>query len=340
MMARAHRVDRRGVIRWAAVAIAGGAFASGARTGSAQTPAAGALPPEGAAFLDRNATAEELVDAWFGMLSLTGAATGKLGTTAEQDARSQEIIRPVLDPAFLLQRASGERYVAGTYVPADIDLFTIADVRETRPTDALVVARYAVQTTGASTADSNLVMSDELAPRLTVFRWDDAAAQWKVLSHANFNTPVAAICDHEPLAPTMNPEVATSAEDTALGVSLVEAAAAAAVAGDTLPVLDPQIQVQTAGGYGYTTTAERPGETKLEPSVMTDFLVTRNGDAIVVSFRGRARGEVNEVEMGDAESPRLITFRLNEQGEWKAIATAYFSPVAKVPEGVDCAAAG
>lgn len=288
-----------------------------------------------AAFSDPEASAEELAQAWFNLLILASGEDAA-GSGSSDPAAALAIMQPYLDPAFQLQRASGVRYVATDYAPATVEAYTIQDVRETRPADNLIVARYAVQASESTLGGTNVVLSDVLAPRLSVFRWDDAAAMWLMVSHANFNIPVATICEKEPLQPALNPMVPTTHDDVALGVSLVEAAAAAAVAGDTLPVLDPQVQVQTAAGYGYTTTAERPGETKLKPNVRHDYLITRHDDVIVASYRSAPSGEVNAVEVASEESPRMITFRLNEEGEWKAIATAYFSTVASVPDGVDC----
>lgn len=335
------RIGRRQTLLGMAgiAALAAGVGGFGTADARTATPAAAAELAGIEAFSDREASADALVEAWFALLSQTGVDRASAGD-AEAIARSMDLVQPWLDPAFQILRASGERYVADTYVPASIDEFAIDGLRETRPAPNLVVARYGVRTTGSTTADTSLVLSDELAPRLTVFRWDDAAARWLVLSHANFNVPVSTICDVAPLTPPLNPPVPTIHDDVLLGISLVQAASAAAVAGDTLPVLDPNIQVQTAGGYGYTTTAERPGETKLAPSPVKDFLVTRHDDVIVVSFRGAASGQVNEIEMDGSESPRMLTFRLNEQGEWKVIATAYFSTVANVPADVDCEAAG
>ncbi len=292
-----------------------------------------------AAFSDPEASAEDLAHAWFNLL--IKASSGEAADSGSGDqSPAMAFVQPYLDPAFQLQRASGVRYVATNYEPADVEEFAIQNVRETRPADNLIVARYAVQASESTPNDTEVILSDALAPRLSVFRWDDALAMWLMVSHANFNIPVSTICDKVPLKPVLNPMVPTTHDDVALGVALVEAAAAAGVAGNTLPVLDPQVQVQTAAGYGYTTTAERPGETKLEPSMRSDYLVTRHDDVIVVSYRGAPSGQVNAVEVASEESPRMITFRLNEEGEWKAIATAYFSTVAEVPEGVDCTPRG
>ena len=327
------RVRRRSVLQGAAISLA--------MTGlprlnlETRTAAAASIPPEGAAFLNPDATAEDLTNAWFAMLSLTGAETGVLGTSAEVDARSQELIRPLLHSAFLLQRASGERYVASTYVPSDIDLFRITDVVETRPSENLIVARYAVQTTGASTADSSLVMSDELAPRLSVFHWDDEIAQWKLLSHANFNTPVAAICDQDALVPPMNPSIATSAEDMSLVEQLIEMSGQHVLAGDVRPLFDPQIQAQSASGRGYATIANlMPSKyTEFEPS---DVLATRSNDLLVTAYNALQAGELHEETVRSERAPRIVTWRLTADGTWKQIAFAAFATPPELPAGQDC----
>ena len=98
-------------------------------------------------FSDKSATGEDLANAFFDLLSNTGSPSGTVGTTAEQDEASKALVKPYLDPAFLLQRASGERYTAETYLPADVDEFELGDVRETRPADDVVVVRYSVRAT-------------------------------------------------------------------------------------------------------------------------------------------------------------------------------------------------
>lgn len=336
-MAAGIRVQRRGVLRATALGLA---MAAAPRwRASAQAPAAINLPAEGLALRDPDATADALTDAWFAMLSLTGAETGVLGTTDEHDARSREIIAPVLDPAFQLQRASGERYVASSYVPADIDLYEIVDVTETRPTDGLVVARYGVRTTGASTADSSLVMSDDQAPRLTVFHWDGAEGQWKVLSHANFNTPVAAICGHEPLVAPVNPSVPTSAADIALAQALIEEIGRLAMEGDVRPVFDPEIQAQSASGRGYATIANwMPSRyDRFEPA---DVLVTRNDDVLVTAYVALQAGTLHGEDIVTRRDPRISTWRLTEDGAWKQIAYAGFATPPELPDGETCVTSG
>lgn len=301
------------------------------------------------AFNDRNATGEELANAFFDLLSSTGSPSGTVGTTAEQDEASKALVKPYLDPAFQLQRASGERYVAATYLPADVDEFEIGDVRETRPGDDVSVVRYSVRATQAL-PDAALVMSKDKAPRLTVFHWSDSDKRWKILSHANFNTPLAAICDKDPLVDN-GLQSSVSADDLNLGLDLAERWLTLLQQGSSSTMLNPQAQGQGAGGIGFTTLAEykEPKFSKLQSG---DPVVTRNEELIVVSLYAQAVYRLTQesgvisnvttpsVPLTDRVTPRLFTFLQSEDRSWSLIATAIFNPPKELPAGTQCVSAG
>ena len=290
-------------------------------------------------FGSKTSNGDELANAFFDLLSNTGSPSGTVGTTAEQDEASKALVKPHLDVAFQLQRASGERYTDETYLPADVDDFEIGDVRETRPADDVLVVRYSVRTT-QTLPDTALVMSKDKAPRLTVFHWDSTGSSWKVLSHANFNTPIAAICDKAPLVDN-GLESTASTEDQKLGVSLAERWFSLLEQGDGGPILNAQVQGQTAGGLGYTTSAEyKPG--KLSKVQLDDFVVTRNGKLIVVSLYAKAAHTVygGSQQLGTDAHPRLLTFQQADDGNWSLIATATFNPPKELPQGTVCVPAG
>ena len=288
------------------------------------------------AFIDHDADGEALANAWFELLSMTGSAEGIVEVTAEEGASAAELVKPYLDPAFQLQRATGQRYTRENYLPSDIDGFEISDVLVTEPRDGLKVLRYAIRTTGATIPDASMVMSGELAPRLTVIRWDEELGRWLFVSHANFNTPIQAVCNQEPIS-LGSAEVATSDADRELGESLARTWFDLLVAGDGSPLLHPQVQAQSAGGSGYTTPAEyKKGQMKA--AELSDFIVTRNGDLMVVTLGEVAEGTVyGGTDLGTQTHPRLLTFLQGKQGEWKLIASATFNPPAEVPANVDCA---
>lgn len=290
-------------------------------------------------FKEKSATGGGLAYAFFYLLSATGSPYGTVGTTAEQDESSKAMVKPYLDTAFQLQRASGERYTAETYLPADVDVFEMGDVRETRPADDVIVVRYSLRT-AQTLPDAALMLSKEKAPRLTVFHWDSAESSWKVLSHANFNTPIAAICDKDPLVDN-GLESSASPEDQKLGVSLAEKWFTLLEQGDGSPILNTQVQGQTASGLGYTTSSEyKPA--KLSKVQLDDFVVTRNGKLIVVSLYAKdAQIELEEArQLGTYVTPRLLTFYQGNDGSWTLIAAATFNPPEELPQGTACVPMG
>lgn len=293
------------------------------------------------AFSNRNATGEELANAFFDLLSNTGSPTGTVGTTAEQDAASKALVKPYLDPAFQLRRSSGERYIAATYLPADVDDFEIGDAREARPAEDVLVVRYSVRTT-ETLPDAALVMSKDKAPRLTSFHWSDADARWKVLSHANFNTPVAAVCDRDPIVDNGLDSTATS-EDQALGEGLMTKFYDLLVQGDAAPILHQMIQFQSASGVGYTSLAERKKSTKISKTDISDAVVTRNQSLLVVSVNHETATErvlMQETILREGKSANLATFMQGSDGNWSMIALASFVPGKALPEGVQCVPSG
>ena len=307
------------------------------------------LPPSGSfaadtsyekTFSNKSATGEELANAFFDLLSNTGSPSGTVGTTAEQDEASKALVKPYLDPAFLLQRASGERYTAENYLPADVDDFELGDVTETRPADDVLVARYFIRAT-ETLPTSALVMSKDKAPRLTVFHWSDTDSRWKVLSHANFNTPVAAICDKDPLVDSGTASAANP-EDQALGEKLIGRFYELIVKGDALPILHPEIQFQSASGIGYARLVNRPSASKYDGLVFDDAVVTRHGHLLAVSTYTTAtkRDLMNGNLLRDGAAPNLSTFIQSDDGSWSLIAVASFASLKELPADSQCVPAG
>ena len=288
---------------------------------------------------NKSATGEDLISAFLSLVSHTGSPSGTVGTTAEQDEASKVLLKPYLDPAFQLQRSTGQRYTADNYLPADLDDFEIGDVRETRPADDVVVVRYSIRAT-QTLPDAALVMSKNKAPRLTVFHWSASDSRWKVISHANFNTPVAAICDKKPLVDNGLKSHANP-DDHALGVSLAEKWFSLLEQGDGSPILNAQVQVQTAGGLGFATSAEYKAG-KMSNAQLDDFVVTRNANLIVVSLYAKVDQTVYQGyhQFGTGVHPRLLTFQQGDDGIWTLIAVAGFNPPKELPQGTVCVPAG
>lgn len=126
--------------------------ACGGQSAKIESPASEAIPaafsdPE-TAFANREASGEDLINAWFGLLALKGRGPGEVATTPEEVEAGMAVVRPYLDPAFTLLRATGQPYTAGSYVPLDIDAFEVSDVIVTEPREDIRVVRFFVSQPG------------------------------------------------------------------------------------------------------------------------------------------------------------------------------------------------
>lgn len=287
-------------------------------------------------FANKDATGDALVQAFFELLSQTGSPVGRLGTTDQQDQASKRLVKPFLDPAFQLQRSTGERYTADTYIPSDVDRFKLDEIRVTRPANNVIIVRYSAKVS-ESLPGEQLVMSENKAPRLTVFHWSKEDSRWKVLSHANFNTPIAAICNTKPVINSGLKSTA-SVKDQALGEGLMDSFFTLIEKGDAKPILHPFIQFQSANGVGYTTLAERQAKTQYPKPYLDKPIVTRNANLLVVSQNHTTENRVlmGKYQRRGGKSPILATFINDNEASWRMIAFASFAPAKALPADVKC----
>ena len=292
-------------------------------------------------FFDPAATGAELAQAFFALLQSGSTPDGVLTMTPEQALQLQNGTRPFLDPAFQLVRGNGERYLATNFQPSDISRFEIDDVVSTAPAAGLIVARYRIRTPGATTPDSGLLLGDEYKPRLTTFRWNESADRWTLVSHANFNSPVAAVCNQEIIHVTQETPK-TSPRDRALGESLIRQWRDITTGLSTEKVRHPAHQIQLANGSGWPTTDAAP--IKWSPASAYEFedlAVTRDGDLLVASYDAVESGLVLDGGTYRAlAAPRLLTYLRSPEGKWELIALANFNVPQGIPQGVPCVSSG
>ena len=298
--------------------------------------AAAFVDPEGT-FANSEASREDLINAWLGLLALTGLGTGEVATSSKEVEARMAIVRPYLDPTFTLMRGTGQRYTAGNYVPLDIDAFELSDFVVTEPRDDIRVIRYFVSQPGATSPDADAVMSAEKAPRISVFSWDDEQSHWVVVSYANFNGAIASICEVKPIR-VSGETLVTTPEDLSLGTGLVEQWRDITTGKSTEKLLNPANQIQLANGQGWPTVDDEPID--WAPARAYDFAgvgVACNGDLLVVSYDAVVNDLVMEGEdYRDTGSPRLLTFLRSPEGKWELIALANFNMPEGVPPDVEC----
>ena len=291
------------------------------------------------ALANPDASAEDLINAWFGLLALGAPSGGKVATSSEEVEAGMKVMRTYLDPAFTLVRATGQRYTAGNYVPVNIRAYELSDFVVTEPREDIRVIRFFVSQAGATSPDAGVVLSEEKAPRIVVLRWDEGLGHWVMVSYANFNKAIAAICEQDPIV-VKGETPNTSAEDLALGMSLVEWEAANATGKPTDEVgQSPAAQVQFANGQGWPTTDEATIDdwTPAKSYEFDNVGVARNGDVVVVSYDVVVDGVVIEgEEFRDTATPRLATYLRDSSGQWQRISMGSFNVPEGVPADVEC----
>jgi hypothetical protein len=303
---------------------------------TAASALAGAVSTAAVPLTQADSSGSAIVHAYFGLLSETGSPTNETKITPAELQKGIEIIKPFLDPAFQLQRADGSRYSAQNFIPVDIDNFNIVNVTTTKPRRDVIVVRYAVSASGSVDPSVGMLLSDKLAPRLSVWRWSDGLRRWLLVSHANFNTPMKAICNSKPISIVNFPDV-TSASDLGLGKQLASKWFDLLIAGDGSSLMHPLMQSQTASGEGYTTIKQyRPGA--LKSAELSDYEVTRSGDLLVVSLSVKALGTQfqGQTLLSDQKTPRLLTFLKTEKGVWRLIGSATFNPPVRIDKNIPC----
>ncbi|MEI7560496.1 MAG: hypothetical protein WCJ63_07865 [Actinomycetes bacterium] len=299
------------------------ACGGGSGTSSTSSSASAVPTAVSSTLADRGASGEAIANGWFGLLE---AAAGKA-----------DVVKPYLDPAYQLQRDSGERFLASSEVPRDIRKFTLSKVVVTQPTDEIRVVRYRASTPGVTTPADEDALSDSFEPRLSVFRWDKGRGHWVVVSDADFSTPVAAACSQTSFKETTE-KPTTSAQDVATGEALVNEWRDIAIGKIKKFVRDPQNQIQLGSGWGWPT----PGAAKIKWSPAKNYepkyvVITRNDNLLVASYSAVTAGQIVEgTKHAEALSPRLLTYRLNDQNEWKLIALANFNTPKDLPKGTKC----
>ena len=288
-------------------------------------------------FSNPSSSGEELINAFSQMEMLTGKKQGSIAITPQQTAAIKALVEPYLDNSAMIQRANGRRYNKSNFVPAYTDRFALSDVHITKPSNDLVVARYNEQSRQVL-PDSGTLMSLNKTPRLTVFRWDPNAWNWLVVSHASFNTPLASICNTKPIEQSPL-QSKISSEDYKLGIQLFEQYLKHLRAKNLQPVVDPEVQFQSASGRG-ATSFKAKGSTigTFEGTTYKDVVITRNDDILVLSLNVKHKRGIYQgaVEVKNDYNPILWTFRQDANNEWKLIASATFAPAKNLPSGSKC----
>lgn len=111
----------------------------------------------------------------YAVLSEVGTSTGKITSqTLSDDDQSVITARSLVADRALIQNARvSHGLTKTTYLPSDIDEFSIEDVVLTQPAHGVLVASYRVALPNRTDTVTGTVMKGEFMPRLTVLQWND-----------------------------------------------------------------------------------------------------------------------------------------------------------------------
>lgn len=275
---------------------------------------------------DLKTLAQSLVHRFFSLLSNTGLPAGEMGYARGKDREAVAAVRRVLDRSFIVQRADGSFETYENYKPVDIDAFTISDLHATQPTRDTIAVRYNVVTEDSLIPQSGNIGSSEKAPRLSIFRRQPSSGDWLLVSHANFNPPIAQICRQ--LKPdeqlTSNEPVASPPDLMILARRIMDRwyRDLARDGNDLAPaggLLLPKAQLLYGDGYG------RDGDSGYRPVKVSqtrtrNFVVRQDGDVLVIRFDALNQLQVAQRAFTDQWQPRLVTMVRTSQADEKSTA--------------------
>lgn len=281
---------------------------------------------------DLNAFGVKAINEAYTVFSKVGSKTGDIGGSLNQEhAGAVKNAKALFDDQALIQTARLKfGLTKRAYTPTDIDDFKTSDVIVTIPENGVIVASYKMALPNRVDLKSKLILSGEVAPRLTVMRWDDKKQRWLVFSHADFDTPSAMLCGAQ--VKTEQPKSRFSNANIRLAKRILDAQFENVVKGNPSVGKAKGFQVVYASGErNENATYSFANKPKL-----TDIEATRNGKLLAVRYNGPGPTSFDGQAVDASVKPRLLTFYQNEKGEWQRISAAIFSVTAKVAAGVQC----
>lgn len=274
----------------------------------------------------------------YSVLSQVGSPTGQISSAAPAaDDEAVITAKSIVADRSLIQNARfNHGLTKKTYMPSDIDEFSVEDVVLTRPADGVLVASYKIALPNRTDNVTGTVMKGEFMPRLTVLQWNAQLGLWQVFSHADFDSPLAAVCGTKPDRTYARADF--DPEDVSLGKDVIDDFVGA--------MLDDRLKDHVLKGYQYVyasgekKTKDGPVRTHIRKNVdRTNLEAVRSGRLLAIRYDTQGVLTLDDGAVEPGVKPRLFTFYQDEDGRWRFIAAAVFSVTQKVAEGADCISA-
>ena len=282
-----------------------------------------------------NAFGLSLANEAFATHSRVGSPSGQIGGAPNiTDSNAVADVKAMFDDDALIQLARlNYGLTKATHEPNDVDDFTITDMVISRPSEEVLVASFNVALPNRVDLSSGISFSGESLPRLVVLRWNKQENQWKIFTSADFDSPRSFLCNKDS---SYKPEKSHFDEATiALARTLIDELIDSSINNTEKSVQAKGFQYVFASGERKTSSG--PIRAKMKSRVIPENVeAIRSGSLLAVRSDSVSTLTLDGGDVEKTLRPRLYTFQLEQDGQWRVVAIAIFSVTENVKEGVVC----
>ena len=282
-----------------------------------------------------NAFGLSLANEAFATHSRVGSPSGQIGGAPNiTDSNAVADVKAMFDDDALIQLARlNYGLTKATHEPNDVDDFTITDMVISRPSEEVLVASFNVALPNRVDLSSGIIFSGESLPRLVVLRWNKQENQWKIFTSADFDSPRSFLCNKDS---SYKPEKSHFDEATiALARTLIDELIDSSINNTEKSVQAKGFQYVFASGERKTSSG--PIRAKMKSRVIPENVeAIRSGSLLAVRSDSVSTLTLDGGDVEKTLRPRLYTFQLEQDGQWRVVAIAIFSVTENVKEGVVC----
>lgn len=279
-----------------------------------------------------NAFGLKLINEAYDIRSRVGKPSGSVDVDITSD--TVKAVVKLYDDDALIQRARlNYALTKKTYVPNYTGKYTVSNVAVSQTSETVLVISFDVLLPDRVSLQSGNVYSGDPMPRILVMRWNEPEAMWKIVSHGDFDAPRSYLCgadkDFMPPRSTFRPD------DIELANELWDKVQASSLKGTP--------QVMQSKGFQYVfSSGERktaPGKVRARLKQREEIVnveAVRSSDLFVLRFDSVSPMTIDEQDVEGALRPRLVTFHMDADGQWRMNAIAVFQVTATFAANVAC----
>ena len=267
--------------------------------------------------------------------SRVGSGNGQVGGAQDMtDANAVRNVKAMFDDDALIQSARlNYGLTKPTYEPNDVDEHTITDMVISRPSEEVLVASFNVALPNRVDVSSGIIFAGQSLPRLVVLRWNKNDSQWKIFTSADFDSPMAFLCNKNNSYKPPKSKFDESAN--VLARTLLGELMDSSMNGTEKSVQAKGMQYVFASGERKTSSG--PVRAKMKGRVPVENVeAIRSGSLLAVRYDSLSTLTLDGGDVDPSLRPRLFTFQLDPDGKWRIAAMAIFSVTERVKDGIAC----